>query len=263
MAYLRTFLRLTSIQRSFSSLISKSYIQTIESSKAVKHVPAMVFATEKKRNTISNLLETHGFSKGQITHLFNSSVPILHLNKKELSDILSDWILAFEANDKLFTTLTAHPELLTLDPEYVNSRVKELMTIFTNKDIQKLLVTSPNVFLDDFSEITEKVEYIVHKMGVEQKSIIKSCALQFSLDHIKCRHNFMARAGFYRVEKKEVKSKNPPLNKVFSRNIETFLKLTKLSKEEYLTFFECYKDELEEERQAELEEEDDDLDDDD
>lgn len=262
MEHLRTFLRCTSLKQHFSKWVFTRYIH-VRSYTAVKHVPAMIFTTEKKRNAISNLLESHGFSKGQISHLFNSPEPILNLSETELSDVLSHWFLGFPSNDKLFTVFTANPQLLILHPEYVNNRIKELMTLFTKRDIQKLLITSPNVFLDDFSEITQKVEYIVHRMKVEQNSIVKSCALQFSLDHVKCRHNFMQRAGLYKVIKKEVKSKNPPLHKVFSRNIDTFLKLTKLSEEEYLTFFEYYKDELEEEKQAEMEDDEDTDDDED
>ncbi|KFM81996.1 hypothetical protein X975_18919, partial [Stegodyphus mimosarum] len=77
-------------------------------------------------------------------------------------------------------------------------------------------------------------------MGVDQKSIVKSTALQFDLNHIKYRHTFMLRAGCYRLHKRAKISKNPPLHKIFSRNITTFLKLTGLTEEEYSVFCECY-----------------------
>ncbi|GFS82954.1 uncharacterized protein NPIL_534341 [Nephila pilipes] len=205
-------------------------------------VAPMILVSDEKKISFSNLLHNFGFSEGQINHILNSPAAVLRLNEKDLTASLLNWC-TFEMEKKLLTTLTGNAELLTLDPTYVNLRSSELMTLFTKKDINKLLVTCPKVFLDDFETIVEKVSYIVHSMEVEQKSIVKSYALQFDLKHIKCRHVFMCRSGLYKPLKKNSKSKNPPLDKVFSRNIETFLNLTKLTEEEYIVFYDLYDDE--------------------
>lgn len=208
------------------------------SSNFVNHLP-----NSKSIEKISSIFSDYGFNHGQINGILRS--PEFHLSYST-EDILSNlniW-LSFDVNDKLFTVLSANPELLTLNPEYVNFRVKELMTLFTKKDINKLLVTCPCVMTDDFSTIYDKVQYIVHMMGVEQKSIVKSRALQHDLHHIKCRHNFMIRAGRYVINKKSAKNRNAPLHKIFSRNMKTFLKLTRLTEEEYNAFCLCYTEEL-------------------
>ncbi|GFQ76539.1 uncharacterized protein TNCT_428071 [Trichonephila clavata] len=238
MSSLRIFLFSRSPKFCGVSRIIKCFLHSdVESktSNVLNYIPPMILASEKKKNAFNNLLLNFGFSVGQVNHILNSPACILSLNEKDLSSNLMIWY-SFEIGKKLFTTLTGNAELLTLDPTYVDSRFSELMTLFTKKDINKLLVTCPKVFLDDFETIVEKVSYIVHKMEVEQNSIVKSYALQSDLKHIKCRHAFMCRSGHYKPVKKNEKSKNPPLDKIFSRNIETFLKLTKLTEEEYLVF---------------------------
>ncbi|XP_054716386.1 transcription termination factor 4, mitochondrial-like [Uloborus diversus] len=189
------------------------------------------------------ILHDFGFKAGQVNRISASSQNVLNLREKDLMTNLKGW-LAFGMSDKLFTTLTSHPELITLSPSFVDKRYDELMTVFAKKDIHKLLITCPQVFLDDFSTVQEKVSYIVHSMGVEQKSIVKAEALQFDFQHIRCRHLFLFLAGHYRLMKKKFNPKNPPLNKVFSRNMDTFLKLSGLSFEEYAAFCECF-DEIE------------------
>ncbi|GBM80640.1 hypothetical protein AVEN_87021-1 [Araneus ventricosus] len=217
----------------------------------------MILATEKKKTSFSIILLNYGFSKGQVDHILNSPAGILGLNEKDLSANLVNWY-SFEINDKFYTSLTANAELLTLTPTYINNRFKELMTLFTKKDINKMLVTCPKVFLDDFTTVQEKVQYIVNNMQVEQKSMVKTYALQFDLYLIKCRHVFLCRSGHYKRVKKKEKSKNPPLDKVFSRNVETFLKLSKLTEEEFLTFCDVYEHEekdLQDEIRLQLDEE--------
>lgn len=199
--------------------------------------------TNEKFQRFSSQLFSFGFNNGQINRILQSPESVMSFNEDEILYNLANW-LAFDVNEKLFTVLSTYPELLTLNPDFVNFRTKELMSLFTRKDISKLLVTCPCVFVDDFSHIYDKVEYIVYMMGVEQKSIVKSRALQFDLHHIKCRHIFMARAGRYIISKRAVRNKNAPLDKIFSRNIETFLKLTHLSEEEYTAFCQMYKEEL-------------------
>lgn len=198
---------------------------------------------DKKTQKFSSLFSSYGFSQGQINGILRSPDFILSYSEEDLMSNLKIW-LSFEVNDKLFTVLSAYPELLTLNPDYVKNRVTELMTLFTKKDINKLLVTCPSVIIDDFSTVYDKVEYIIHMMGVEQKSMVKSRALQYDLHHIKCRHIFMTRAGCYIVNKKAKKNVNAPLHKIFSQNMKTFLKLTRLTEEEYNAFCLSYKEEL-------------------
>lgn len=202
-----------------------------------------LFQPDKKAQKFSSIFSNYGFNQGQINGILRSPNSILSYSEEDLLSNLNFW-LSFEVNDKLYTALSAYPELLTLNPDYIKNRVKELMTLFTKKDINKLLVTCPSVILEDFSTIYDKVEYIVHMMGVEQKSMVKSRALQHDLHHIKCRHTFMVRAGCYIVNKKTAKNRNPPLHKIFSQNMKTFLKLTRLTEEEYNAFCLSYKEEL-------------------
>lgn len=197
---------------------------------------------DKNTEKFSSIFSSYGFNHGQINGILRSP-DILSYSKEDLISNLKVW-LSFEVNDKLFTVLSAYPELLTLNPDYVKNRITELMTLFTKKDINKLLVTCPSVIIDDFSTVYEKVQYITHMMGVEQKSIVKSRALQHDLFHMKCRHIFMTRAGFYIVNKKAKKNRNAPLHKIFSRNIATFLRLTRLTEEEYNVFCLGYEEEL-------------------
>lgn len=211
---------------------------------------------ELKTERFSSLLSGYGFNPGQVSRILKSSELVLHFREDQLLSSLTNWLL-FNAGDKLCTTLSTYPELLTLNPDYVNSRCKELMTLFTKKDITKLLVTCPTVFTDEFATIYDKVEYIVHFMGVEQKSIVKSRALLFDLFYIKCRHTILTRTGHYIVKKRSVRSTNPPLDKVFSSNIEKFLKIAKVTEEEYDAFCHCF--ELEE---LENQDEDSDMEDD-
>lgn len=199
--------------------------------------------SDSKYQRVSTLLSNYGFNYGQVNRILQSPESISSLGEDQLLSNLINWY-GFNVGEKLCTVLCAYPELLTLNPDYVNARNKELMSLFTRKDISKLLLTCPSVFIDDFSIVYDKVEYIVHMMDVEQKSIVKSRALQFDLDHIKFRHIFMCRAGFYVKNKKSARNRNAPLHKIFSRNIQTFLKLTHLTEEEYKTFCQCYKEEL-------------------
>nr|XP_015917162.1 uncharacterized protein LOC107446895 [Parasteatoda tepidariorum] len=215
------------------------------------------FLNDKKTIKINDILSSFGFNYGQVAYILKSPHLILSYGKEDLMSNILRWQMLQVDKKKLCTALTRCPELLTLNPAYIDSRIKELMTIFTQKDIDKLLVTCPEIFLDDFDDIKEKVEYIVYFMGVEQSSIVKTEAMQFDLDYIKIRHDFMLRTGFYRMKKRVVQAKTAPLNKIFSRNVQTFLKLSGLSKEEFDAFRNAYKFE---QQQKQLDEEDSDED---
>jgi len=199
------------------------------------HPVFQVELCDLKTQKCSALLLDYGFNIGQVNRILKSPQAVLTYGEKELLSNLTYW-LQFGTRKKLFTALCACPELLTLNPDFIEFRIKELMTLFTRKDINKLLVTCPPVFLDDFTTVFEKVQYMVHMMGAEQKSIVKTRALQYDLNHIKCRHTFMVNAGKYIKRKRDEKSKNPPLNKIFSRNIQTYLKLTRLTEEEFQAY---------------------------
>lgn len=192
-----------------------------------------------KCEAVSTTLMKYGFSGDQTKYIITSYPQLADLDEKSITSNIIYWF-SFKMSEKdLFTSLASCPELLCLNPEFVNNRVRELLTVFTHKDILKLLKMNPEVFLEDWDVIMKKMEYLSHYMGAEQKAIVKCAALQYSLEHLRQRHLFLLFTGKFKTPSVRKKQKNPSLGIMFGKT-SAFLKVTGLSVEEYIAFCEVF-----------------------
>lgn len=213
----------------------------ISQNQVQKYTSQVSTYSNSKCGAVSTILMKYGFSGEQADYIITSAPEILNLDEKSIKSNIINWF-SFKMSEKnLFRSLTSSPELLLLNPEFVNAHVRELLTVFTNKDILKLLKIHPKVFLEDWDTIMEKMEYLLHYMGAEQKTIVKHGALQYSLEHMRQRHLFLLYTGKFKSPTAKKKPKNPPLDIIFGK-LGSYLNLTGLCKEEYVAFCEVFPD---------------------
>uniref|UniRef100_A0A023GAT7 Uncharacterized protein n=1 Tax=Amblyomma triste TaxID=251400 RepID=A0A023GAT7_AMBTT len=202
-------------------------------------------------------LLSHGFDDKQVVQVIAKAPRIVELHSS-LGNILTFWRSLYRSEPAFLKTMSEYPELIYLRPEAVEERKRELFTVFPNKDIVKLAETCPQVFIDDWDMVMEKVYYITHAMVISPGHIISSGALSYSLLHIKTRHQFMLCCGKYRTPKpKEVTTTNPPLAKIVGLPLRLYLNICGVTAEEYDVFEKLMAKEKERE---DAEDSDDDLD---
>ncbi|KAH6939463.1 hypothetical protein HPB50_018496 [Hyalomma asiaticum] len=215
--------------------LAESRVATLKTEifEAMKGYPA---SFDQLYESVARTLIRQGFEDKHIVQVVTKAPRIAELHES-LSDILCFWRTMFRSEPVFLRTISEYPGLLYLSPESVKQRQKELFTIFPNKDIVKLAETCPQAFIDDWDEIVEKVKYVTHAMVISPEHIISSAALNYSLLHIKTRHQFMLCCGKYRTPKpKEIKTNNPPLDKIIGLPLRLYLNLCGVSDEEYYVF---------------------------
>lgn len=160
---------------------------------------------------------------------------------------------SFQFGEKdTITLLERFPELLQVHPSKdLVAKIDTLMSfIGGGTHIYQLLLNSPTVISQSLPCINEKIDYLKMTMKVPVEEIYKSSVFSCDIMTIKTRHIFLKRLGLFIVKKKsdlnEI-SKNPQLYQITDTSDKRFAtKVCHVSLEEFETFQEIFKRELEE-----------------
>lgn len=120
--------------------------------------------------------------------------------------------------------LRSIPQLFTFPSKRIVDQFVFLKTYFSKDESISVVSKSVDVFLESETTLRNKLEYLIKDMSHETKNLINCKAISYPLKHIRTRHEFLIRAGFFtpipyrkliKVLEKEYKDRNKPRSKYF------------------------------------------------
>ena len=150
-------------------------------------------------------------------------------------------------DDALFAALIECGETALLDAERVDrgalrTRLDDLNAeFFTRAQLERALPRSPRLLVDNMHAIRYKYAYVYMLMGLDAKEMCVTRLFMHSIEHIRARHLFVARAGFYdRPDKKgATRCHNPRLVHIVDSGLDEFLRLctrSLMTRDDYRAF---------------------------
>lgn len=216
------------------------------------------------QRTYSVLLKA-GFTHENCVQVIDKHPDLLRFKPKQIEERLEIWKSAQFSPTQFYELFVQCPELLEFDDEnQIGKRYAQLSAIVsTPKNIWRLLMSSPNVMVDDMSTIQEKVDYITEEMEADVTDLVKSGSLGLSLNTIKARHVLLVRLGIYKKRNWKaselIQNKNLRLFRIMDVDDEEFARKTcGISMKELDAFYDLYERELEEESKSRQDYEEDD-----
>lgn len=205
---------------------------------------------------MSQALMSAGFTPQNCMKIVNKYPEVLYIKPRQIQERLEMWHMAQFSPTQFYELFVQCPELLSFDDEHsISKRYTELKGIVaTPKNIWRLLMSSPNVLVDDFQSIQDKVDYITKEMEADVTDLVKSGSLGRSLNEIKCRHVLLKRLGIYKKRNRKASELDPNKNfrlaRIMDGSDEEFVsKICRISMKEFETFCDLYERELREERE--------------
>lgn len=231
----------------------KDYVQHLINLKLkIKDIEQLMLTSPKiliKEDTctLTKQLREYGFSPKQLVHILSKFPDILDMNFETFLKNLEIFRNIGLSDDVLMALVVSDPTILLLEQEYVIHRVDDLKKMFLSKSVLQLIVKSPLVLTEDINMIHSKYEYVSNRMGATPGQVIRSYLFSHSLDYIKCRHQFLTRAGLYKKITKDTGEigKNPSLREMLDTSDEIFAKKHgKMTVAEYQTFVKIFQKEM-------------------
>lgn len=232
-------------------------IETYEIEGHVTKKPALLRATPDQWARILKRLLHHGFD-GPVSVAMISKYPaLLNMKDEDLTKGILVWMSCQFGEQLMLQLLSTYPQLIIIPQKTVLSCVQFLATFMENRRrVGKMLLIAPDIVTQDWKELKEKLEYL-DNLHIDKSEIASSGVLRLSLLEIKTRHEFLIRAGLYKMPKKnqtKKNTKNPKLNEIVnSSKIEFANKLGGMSLTEFEVFSELYKRELEDSEEIDSE----------
>ncbi|XP_071525503.1 transcription termination factor 4, mitochondrial [Panulirus ornatus] len=150
-----------------------------------------------KWNEACEVMEENGLSSSRILQNVALCPEILKIKSSSLSDKLVQYRQIALGKDSFLSLLNRYPVLFLCQPHQIKKRVMLLRSIFPPPIFKPLIVNNPNILVENWEDVMEKIMYIHKVMGLEQPQLAFSKTLRRSLLHIKIRHQFLFRAGLY------------------------------------------------------------------
>lgn len=204
-----------------------------------------------------------GFTPENSVTIIDKHPDLLRYKPKQIEDRLEMWHMAQFSQPQYYELFVQCPEILDFDDEQqIAKRYAQIQTIVhTPKNVWRLLMSCPNLLVDDMQAIEQKVDYILKNMEADVTDLVKSGALGLSLKTIKTRHILLVRLGIYKKRNWRASELNPDKNlrlfRIMDVSDEEFaVKTCGISVKELEAFDELYERELEEQIQAQEDYED-------
>lgn len=221
--------------------------------------PKIAFYGRACVERLRNILLRAGFTEANIIKIIKGHPDALRLPPKEVERSFEAWHVCNFTKTQLYDLFVQNPEFLDFhDERYIAKRFAQIKQFaYTGKNVWRLLMSSPNIFVDDLNETKEKVDYILNDMEADETDMVKSGALGLPIDRIKARHTLLVRMGFYKKrnwkESELSANKNPRMNRITDCDDETFARKTcdGLPMKQLTTFYDLYERELEEAKKEE------------
>lgn len=196
-------------------------------------------------------LRTEGFSTHKFAFIISQNPKLLITSQEKIFASINNW-RAFQFGERdTISLLERFPELMNL--QHTKDLTKKIDTIKDfvggGSNMLKLLLNSPSVLGQSLPIINEKIDYLKNVMKVEAAEVYKSDVFSGDILNIKTRHIFLQRLGLFVVKKKKDPneiSKNPKLYQIMDTSEKRFAtKVCHVTLEEFETFQELYKKEIE------------------
>lgn len=214
-------------------------------------------------NDIVGSLYVGGFTKADILTILEKWPQVLSLKKKELDNNILTWIRCGFGHDLLVDVLTTNPTFLQVNSVHIAKRIKQYQIYFESKKrVGKLFLIAPNTLEESWTSLCDKLNYL-DELCTEKSDVVASGVLVHSLFHIKLRHEFLIRAGFYKRPQKNFRkrlSRNPKLTSIVNTSDKNFVNNSRLSIFEYRVFEEIFKEQCDNEANAQSSDSEDDED---
>lgn len=134
--------------------------------------------------------------------------------------------LAF-TQDVYFELFSRNPNLIELDQRKLEIRLNEFKQFFTSKQLNKLLIRSPDLLTCNFDQFSYKFTYLFVLMGMSQDEHARTNVYNHTIEHIRQRHLFLFRSGFFDKPNKKGLSKvvNPKLKDIMDLHVKEYLRV--------------------------------------
>lgn len=201
-----------------------------------------------------------GFKPENCLNIIKTHPDILQYSSRQIEERLEMWHMCQFTKTQFFELFVQCPELIDFDDDRaLRKRYSQLIaTVSTPKNIWRLLMSSPNIIVDDIKVTQAKINYIMDSMEVDVPDLVKSGALGLSLQKIKSRHMLVVRLGLFKKRNWKAAetdpNKNTRLFRIMDSSDEEFAeKVCGISMKEFEAFIELYERELEENAQEAME----------
>lgn len=178
---------------------------------------------------------------------------LLNLSEDKLKSAFNNWQNFEFGESETIQLLERFPELLEVSNfRKVNDNLNIIKSLVGQKNGYKVIFNTPSIVQENAANLEEKCNYLRDKMKVDPVEVYKSDVFARDIFKIKARHIFMQRLGIYVVNKKDRDeehqhsiNKNPNLYKIMDTSDKKFAtKICHVTLEEYETFEDLYKKEL-------------------
>ncbi|CAF0709198.1 unnamed protein product [Brachionus calyciflorus] len=131
------------------------------------------------------------------------------------------------SNDIYASSLSRNPSIIEIDKKFLQVRLDEFKEFFTKKNLDRLLVRTPELLTGNFDLFRYKFTYCFALMGIEQDEMSSSNYFSHQIEHIRARHLFLNRSGFFDSPYKKGHSKliNSKLSHIVDTNLKEYLRL--------------------------------------
>lgn len=185
------------------------------------------------------MLQGFGVNVNQIVRIIAYNPVVLDYSFSRLQSLIDAMQATGISSSDLADRITLNPDVLNFNVNEIKRRHEALKEMFTNKDISKLVSKNLQVLGMPTNDVEHKLQYIVHRMGLDQPQVVHSEALTKPLQHLMERHQFLVRTGGYRTPNPKARnlSMNPQLKLIVDTTDNYFAtKIAKVTLEEYQLF---------------------------
>lgn len=212
----------------------------------------IAFYGRERIEKLKNILHRVGFSEENVIKIIKGHPDALGLNPKRVAKSLEAWHVCNFSKVQFYELFVQNPEFLEFDEErFIAKRFTQIQEFaYTEKNVWRLFMSSPNILVDDINVTKEKVDYILNDMEVDETDMVKSGALGLAINKIKARHMLLVRMGFFKKrnwkESELSTNKNPRMYRITDFDDKEFASKTcnGLSIKELETFYDLYEREL-------------------
>lgn len=187
--------------------------------------PHLLKYNPKRWSYVLKILFDYGFIVEDVLNMVAECPEILQMKDEKLSDILMTWQGCNFGEKLLLSLLSSHPKLLTAEKIDIIKRITMLTQYFEGRRrVGKAIGTAPSIFYENWDIIFEKLDYL-NKLHIDSSEIASTGVLRFDLEHIKIRHEFLLRAGLYKMPTKNYKKsldRNIKLHSIVNTSDQVF-----------------------------------------
>ncbi|KAG5682731.1 hypothetical protein PVAND_012064 [Polypedilum vanderplanki] len=240
-----------------SKISAAKYLDNIE--ELLNTAPDLCrYSPEQWEKSLENLKEL-GFNPNKFQYMIAQSPSLLSKPKEKIEDAMNNWSFFDFGRKETYQLIERYPEFLDVKNfNLIHENLSIVKSFVGQKHGFKVIRNSPNIISDSSKSLEEKVAYLRDIMKVDPVEVYKSDVFSLDLLSLKTRHVFLERLGMWFKKKKKgdendahEAKKNPKLSKISDSTDKRFAtKVCHVTLEEYETFVEMYKEEIENDEDA-------------